>query len=134
MIIGIGNDLVKRGRIDRLYQRFGNRFLGKILSKAEREAMVASPSRQRDPVSFLAKRYAAKEALLKAIGSGMRAGISWHDMSITNDLQGKPRVTVTGGVAKRVQALASQHQETTIHVTLSDDGDYALAFCVIEAL
>lgn len=121
MIKGVGTDLVFKPRIATLMAQFPERFAAKILSADEmvlfEKAVNAS--------DFLARQFAAKEAILKALGTGMRQGLAWHDMVVLRDNLGKPIVRLQGGVLAQVPA------NYVCHVSLADDGDYALAFAVI---
>jgi holo-[acyl-carrier protein] synthase len=123
LIKGIGVDMVSIDRVRSLYNRFGQRFLAKILH-ADEKALCAQKI---DPVPFLAKRWAGKEALLKALGTGMRAGLSWRDMAIVNDANGAPVVQTYGGIASQLEAIKA----STVHISLSDEKAMAIAFVVI---
>ena len=118
MIIGIGTDIITISRIARLMDRYGDIFLARVFTPEER--------RPNAPAAHYAKRFAAKEALLKAIGTGLRSGMSWQDMTVTKTPLGQPFLTVTGGVAKALPPGAR------LHLSLSDDGDLAMAFVVVE--
>lgn len=121
IVKGIGTDLVFKPRIATLMGRFPQRFAAKILSAEEIALWQKAPSQP----DFLARQFAAKEAILKALGTGMRQGLSWHDMVVLRDALGKPTVRLQGGVLNHVPA------NYVCHVSLADDGDYALAFAVI---
>jgi holo-[acyl-carrier protein] synthase len=123
MIKGIGTDIVHIPRIASSAQQYGDAFLNRCFTGVERERAEKRP----DKIAAYARLYAAKEALLKALGTGMRDGLSWHDFSISPDEQGAPRVTLSGGAAAIFHG-----QQPVIHLSLSDDGDYASAFAVIE--
>lgn len=125
MIVGIGSDLVAIPRIQHLLTRFSDRFFIRVLSQEEQKAALFKKNR----AAFFAKRFAAKEALLKALGVGMRAGITWHDMTIINNDLGKPHVVLAGKTLEYFNALGGTH----IHLTLSDTDDLAQAFVVIES-
>lgn len=135
-ILGIGSDISQISRIEKLLQKSPEKFCNKIFTTAEIEyAYKRENLGLRAIASTLAKRFAAKEACLKAIGSGMVEGISWHDMEIINDSgSGKPSIHVSGGVHQRImESLKSENsQDFAIHLSLSDDGDYAQAFVVVE--
>lgn len=118
MIIGIGTDIITISRIARLMDRYGDIFLARVFTPEER--------RPNAPAAHYAKRFAAKEALLKAIGTGLRSGMSWQDMTVTKTPLGQPLLAVTGGVAKALPPGAR------LHLSLSDDGDLAMAFVVVE--
>jgi holo-[acyl-carrier protein] synthase len=136
MIIGIGNDLVHINRIETLIERFGDRFINRSFSEAEIKGARHYPhndSRQR--ASYFAKRFAAKEAFAKAIGTGFRGGLRFQHISITNDALGKPVMTLEGYAHAMIEKLKTQSQpDICLHVTLSDDYPLALATVVIELL
>lgn len=120
MILGVGTDIVAIPRVAKVLQRFPQRFTDKILAPIEqRETMDAA---------YVAKRFAAKEAALKALGTGLRGGIQWTDLQVLNDALGKPQLKLQGAAA----ALAAQRGVTQLHVSLSDERDYALAFVILE--
>jgi holo-[acyl-carrier protein] synthase len=118
---GIGTDLVFKPRIATLMGRFPQRFAAKILSAEE----MVLWQKAANPADFLARQFAAKEAILKALGTGLRQGLAWHNMVVLRDTLGKPTVRLQGG------ALALVPANYMCHVSLADDGDYALAFAVI---
>ncbi len=122
-IVGIGLDLVKIDRIRAIAERWQARFLDRLYTEAERRYCQARPA----PYASFAGRFAAKEAMLKALGTGWSDGISWHDMQVLNDRTGRPRATVSG----RVHALMQRAGVTDIHVSLSHDTDYAIAQAVL---
>ncbi|MBI1326777.1 MAG: holo-ACP synthase [Alphaproteobacteria bacterium] len=118
-IQGIGTDMVEVARIEKLLQNKAKRFLEKVFTSAEIKEGASA--------NHYAKRFAAKEACLKALGTGMREGLRWHDMEITNDALGCPHLSLSG------EALRLTGTETPrIHVSLSDETHYALAFVIIE--
>jgi holo-[acyl-carrier protein] synthase len=123
MIVGVGLDLVKINRIRAITERWPSKFLDRLYTQAERRYCLARPS----PYASLAGRFAAKEAVLKALGTGWSDGISWHDIQVLNDRTGRPRATVSG----RVKALMTRAGVTGIHVSLSHDTDYAVAEAVL---
>ncbi len=129
MIIGIGADIVSIERIRRLNDRYGARFIEKFYTLEERD----QAKERQDPVRYYAKRFAAKEAVLKVLGTGMRAGLSWHDISVVNDRLGAPLVKITGGAAQAIEKKqGNSEQKPIISISLSDEDAYALAFVVIE--
>lgn len=132
MIVGLGEDLVAIDRIAQLIETKGDRFLDKCFTDAER-ARADHHNTQDRLNAYYAKRFAAKEACLKALGTGMREGISWHDMEIGNDDFGRPVLKVSGGVAQRLNDIAKS-QETAIHITLSDEAGLAKATVILETL
>lgn len=123
MIIGIGTDIVRTSRIQEAIDEYGDHFLDRCFTAVERQRT----EKRGEPVRAYARLFAAKEALLKALGTGMREGLSWHDWEITPDAHGAPTVEMRGGAAERLKG-----QELNIRLSLSDDGDYAVAFAVIE--
>jgi holo-[acyl-carrier protein] synthase len=129
MILGIGTDLANIDRIQGTLERFGDRFRHRVFTEIE----LAKAARRRDEAGTLAKRWAAKEACSKALGTGLAMGISWKDMAVTNLRSGQPRMDVTGWAADRLQAMTPEGYQAHIHVTLTDDHPWAQAFVVIEA-
>ncbi|RUS60263.1 holo-ACP synthase [Pseudorhodobacter sp. E13] len=130
MILGIGSDLANIERIEATLTRFGDRFRNRVFT--EREQRKAE-SRPRAIAATYAKRWAAKEACSKALGTGLRMGISWRDMAVSNLRTGQPQMQVTGWAAERLAAMTPPGHEAVIHVTLTDDHPWAQAFVVIEA-
>lgn len=133
MIIGLGEDLVDITRIEKIITDKHNRFLDKCFTPQEIEKADSHPTDERR-IAYFAKRYAAKEACLKAIGTGMREGLSWQDMETGNDDLGRPVLTVTGGVADRLKTIVPNGQSHAIHITLSDEAGLAKATVIIESL
>ncbi len=130
MILGIGTDLCNIERIERTLERFGDRFLNRVYTDTERR----KAERRRDRAGTYAKRWAAKEACSKALGTGLRMGIAWKDMAVSNLRTGQPVMSVTGWAAERLAEMTPPGHEAIIHVTLTDDHPWAQAFVVIEAL
>ena len=126
MIIGMGTDIVQTARIASSIERLGERFINRILGDEEKQVFV----QKKDGVSYLAKRFAAKEAFAKAMGTGIGQYAAFTDIQILNDHKGKPTVTLTGAALKWSQ----QNQVAYHHVSLSDERDYAQAFVIIEAV
>ncbi|MBF0195851.1 MAG: holo-ACP synthase [Magnetococcales bacterium] len=124
MIIGIGTDLVKIDRLQKSIDRFGQRFLDKIFSKIEHDYC----NNRSEIASCLAKRFAAKEAFVKALGTGMREGIWFRDVTVSNNSFGSPSILLSGEAAKRLENM----QPYKIHLSLSDEGGFAQAFVIIE--
>ena len=129
MIIGIGTDLCDIRRIQTSLDRFGDRFRNRVFTPVEQ----AKAERRKDVAGTYAKRWAAKEACSKALGTGLRMGISWRDMAVTNLRSGQPQMQVTGWAAERLASMTPPDHEAVIHVTLTDDHPWAQAFVVIEA-
>ena len=131
MILGVGADLTDIRRIERTLARFGERFTFRVFTETER----ARSDRKPDPAASYAKRFAAKEACAKALGTGVpRRGVHWADMGVINARSGQPTIALTGGAAERLAAITPAGRDARIHLTLTDDHPYAQAFVVIEAI
>ena len=130
MILGIGSDISDVRRIAKVIERHGDRFIDRIFTPHER----ARAERRRNRVETYAKRFAAKEACAKALGTGLRAGIAWRDMGVVNLPSGKPTLCLTGGAAARLTALTPPGHRVFIHVTLTDEYPLAQAQVIIEAV
>ncbi|WP_438960682.1 holo-ACP synthase [Nereida sp.] len=129
MILGIGTDLANIERIQGTLDRFGDRFKNRVFTNEEKRK---SESRK-DVAGTYAKRWAAKEACSKALGTGLAMGIAWKDMSVSNLRTGQPVMHVTGWAKDRLAAMTPDGHEAIVHVTLTDDHPWAQAFVVIEA-
>ena len=129
MILGIGSDLTDIRRIADTLARFSGRFERRVFTELERTRSDRKPDR----ASSYAKRFAAKEACAKALGTGMRQGVFWKDMGVVNARSGQPTMVLTGGAAARLAALTPPGSLAVIHLSLTDDHPYAQAFVVIEA-
>jgi len=130
MIIGIGSDLVDVERIRRTLDRHGERFLTRIFTDTER----ARAERRANRVETYAKRFAAKEACAKALGTGLRQGVFWRDMGVVNLPSGRPTMRLTGGALRRLRDITPQGCEARIDVTITDEGALAQAFVLISAV
>ena len=130
MIIGIGSDMIDIRRIEKTIERYGDRFLDRIFTGAER----AKSDRRSARAASYAKRFAAKEACSKALGTGLRDGVFWRDMGVMNLPSGQPTMTLTGGAAERLQSLMPANHEAQILVTITDDFPIAHAFVMISAI
>ncbi len=130
MIIGLGSDLCDIRRIQDSLDRFGDRFTHRLYTEGER----ARSERKADRAASYAKRFAAKEACAKALGTGIRRGVFWRDMGVINMRSGQPTMALTGGAADRLAAMTPPGHEAVIHLTLTDEIPYAQAFVVIEAI
>jgi holo-[acyl-carrier protein] synthase len=130
VIVGVGADLCDIRRIQSSLDRFGERFKARCFTDIER----ARSDRKPDPAWSYAKRFAAKEACAKALGTGMRADVYWRDMGVVNQRSGRPTLVLTGHAADHLAHLTPDGCVPRIHLTLSDEHPYALAFVVIEAL
>jgi holo-[acyl-carrier protein] synthase len=145
MIVGIGTDIVEVARIDALFARRGNSLAERILAPGE----MAELAKQQFPARYIAKRFAAKEAALKALGTGLRNGIRWADVEVTHDELGKPLLKLGGAAAERLAVLRRQFSDVShapssaehslqmsthlnTHITLSDEQHYVVAFVIIE--
>jgi holo-[acyl-carrier protein] synthase len=129
MILGIGSDLCDIRRIERSLQRFGTRFTHRIFTAGER----ARSERRAASAASYARRFAAKEACAKALGTGLRGGVFWRDMEVVNLPSGRPTMRLTGGALERLTAMVPPGHEAVVHVSLTDDPPLAQAFIVIEA-
>lgn len=129
MIIGVGADLCNIERIGQTLDRFGERFLARVFTQTER---ARSEGRVERAASY-AKRFAAKEATAKALGTGLRMGTAWREMGVINLDSGQPTMALTGGAANRLAMLTPPGHRAVIHLTITDDSPFALAFVVIEA-
>ena len=130
MILGIGTDLANIDRIQNTLDRFGDRFRNRVFTEVEQR----KAERRRDVAGTYAKRWAAKEACSKALGTGLRMGIAWRDMAVSNLSTGQPVMHVEGWAKKRLDEMTPDGHKAIIHVTLTDDHPWAQAFVVIEAL
>lgn len=130
MIIGIGSDLIDIRRVAKSIERFGDRFTHRCFTEIER----ARSDRRANRAESYAKRFAAKEACSKALGTGLSQGVFWKDMGVVNLPSGKPTMQLTGGAAAVLQAMLPAGHKAAIHLTITDDYPLAQAFVIIEAL
>lgn len=130
MIIGIGSDIIDIRRIERSVDRFGERFLNRVFTEGER----AKAESRRRSIDTYAKRFAAKEACAKALGTGIYRGVTWKQIEVVNLQGGKPTLRLTGAAAERLEELTPSTLNTLVHVTLTDEHPWAQAFVVIEAV
>ncbi len=130
MIIGLGSDLIDIRRVEKSIARFGERFLGRIFTPLER---AKSDKRAQRAASY-AKRFAAKEACSKALGTGLRKGVFWRDMGVVNLPGGKPSMTLTGGALKRLNDMTPAGYRAVIDLTITDDFPLAQAIVIISAV
>lgn len=130
MILGIGTDLANIDRIAGTLERFGDRFRNRVFTDVEQR----KAERRKDVAGTYAKRWAAKEACSKALGTGLRMGIGWKDMAVSNLRSGQPEMEVTGWAKTRLDEITPAGHRAVIHVTLTDDHPWAQAFVLIEAL
>ncbi len=129
MILGIGSDLANIERIAGVLERHGDRFRNRVFTDREQ----SKAERRQDVAGTYAKRWAAKEACSKALGTGLRMGISWKDMGVSNLKTGQPVMHLTGWAKQRLDDMTPAGHEAILHVTLTDDHPWAQAFVVIEA-
>lgn len=130
MILGVGTDLANIERIERTLTRFGTRFTNRVFTAAEQQVA----ERRQQTIATYAKRWAAKEACSKALGTGLRMGIAWRDMAVRNLRSGQPQMELTGWAAERLAEMTPPGHRAVVHVSLTDDHPWAQAFVVIEAL
>jgi len=130
MIIGIGSDLVEIRRIEQTLSRYGDRFIQRLFTPVEQakamQRVIAAPT--------FAKRFAAKEACSKALGTGLNRGVFFRDMGVVNQPSGQPTLQLTGGALERLKAITPAGKKPHIHLSLTDEKEWAQAFVVIEAL
>lgn len=129
MILGIGNDIIDIRRIDAALTRFGDRFVERIFTETERR----KSDRRRNRAASYAKRFAAKEACSKALGTGFRNGVFWRDMGVVNLPSGRPTLVLTGGAAAILRNLTPDGHEARIDLTITDDFPMAQAIVIISA-
>lgn len=130
MILGIGSDITDARRVAKVLNRYGERFLDRVFTPTER----ARAERRKNRVETYAKRFAAKEACAKALGTGLRAGVWWRDMGVVNRPGGQPTMLLTGGALARLQAITPPGHEARIDVTITDEGPMAFAQVIISAV
>lgn len=130
MIIGLGNDIVDIRRIEKTLETHGARFVARIFTDIEQ----AKSDRRAERAASYAKRFAAKEACSKALGTGFRKGVFWKDMGVVNEPSGRPTMKLTGGAAAHLARITPAGHEARIHLTITDDYPYAQAIVMIEAL
>ncbi|WP_407154530.1 holo-ACP synthase [Bradyrhizobium sp. STM 3557] len=133
MILGIGSDLIDIRRVAKVMERHGERFLARVFTEAERGKAARRAKNQNMVVATYAKRFAAKEACAKALGTGIRQGVWWRDMGVVNLPGGRPTMRLTGGALARLQALTPKGYEPRIDVSITDDWPLAQAFVIISA-
>jgi len=130
MIIGLGNDLIDIRRIESTLEKFGDRFVSRVFTDIEREKSDRRASRG----ASYAKRFAAKEACAKALGTGLAAGVFWRDMGVVNLSTGQPTLCLTGGAARRLALMTPKGMRSTISLSLTDDYPMAQAIVIIMAV
>lgn len=130
MILGLGNDIIDIRRIEATIERYGERFLTRVFTDIERQ----KSDRRRLRAESYAKRFAAKEACAKALGTGFRNGVFWRDMGVVNLPSGRPTMKLTGGAARQLESLVPQGHEPRIDLTITDDYPQAQAVVIISAV
>jgi holo-[acyl-carrier protein] synthase len=130
MIVGLGSDLIDIRRVQETLDRFGDRFIRRVFTEVER----ARSERKPDRAASYAKRFAAKEACSKALGTGIHQGVFWRDMGVVNLRSGRPTMLLTGGAALRLAALTPPGMKPNIHITLTDEPPMGMAVVIIEAV
>jgi holo-[acyl-carrier protein] synthase len=130
VILGIGSDIIDIRRVERTLERFGDRFTQRVYTDVER---ARAERRPHDRAATYAKRFAAKEACAKALGTGMKRGVFWRDMGVVNLPSGEPTMRLTGGAASRLEQLTPSGYRPHIHVSLTDDYPLAVGFVIISA-
>ncbi len=130
MIIGIGNDIIDIRRIEKTLEKHGSRFIARVFTDVERKK---SDQRAQRAASY-AKRFAAKEACSKALGTGLSQGVYWRDMGVVNLPSGAPTMKLTEGALLRLNKLTPKGKEAVVHLTMTDEYPYAQAFVIIEAI
>ena len=132
MIIGLGNDIVDIRRIEKVLARHGDRFVQRVFTEAERRKAESRTEKLR--AATYAKRFAAKEAASKALGTGFRAGVFWRDLGVVNLPSGQPTLRLTGGAAARLAAITPPGHRADVALTMTDEFPYAQAMVVITAV
>ena len=134
MILGIGSDITDVRRIAKVIERHGDRFLDRIFTDAERARAGRRAKNEKMVVATYAKRFAAKEACSKALGTGIRRGVWWRDMGVVNLPGGRPTMQLTGGALARLEAMTPPDHQAQIDLSITDDWPLAQAFVIISAV
>ena len=134
MFVGLGNDLIDIRRIQRVIEKYGKRFLNRIYTEQELHKASSRRSSSKLYISTLAKRFAAKEAAAKALGTGFRDGVYWKDIGVLNLPSGKPTIKMKGGAEKKLHSLIPYKYFPLIELTMTDEYPYAEAFVIINAV
>jgi holo-[acyl-carrier protein] synthase len=130
MIIGLGSDMVDIRRIEKTLTTFGERFIERMFTETE----IRKSERRAQRAASYAKRFAAKEACSKALGTGFRRGVFWKDMGVVNEPSGRPTMVLSGGAAEQLARITPKDHSARIHLTITDDFPYAQAIVMIEAV
>ncbi|WP_092617492.1 holo-ACP synthase [Roseospirillum parvum] len=134
MILGLGSDLIDIQRVEKTLERFGARFIDRCFTPAEQAKAERRRGAGRAYAATYAKRFAAKEAAAKALGTGFRAGVFWRDLGVVNLPSGRPTVVMTGGALARLQALTPAGLEARVDLTITDDWPLAQAMVILSAV
>jgi holo-[acyl-carrier protein] synthase len=134
VILGIGSDVVDIRRIEKTLARFGDRFVDRVFTPAERQKADRRKGAGQAYAATYAKRYAAKEAAAKALGTGFRGGVYWRDLGVVNHASGRPTVVMTGGAAERLRAITPPGMVAQVDLTLTDEYPMAQALVIISAV
>ena len=134
MIIGIGSDLIDITRVAKVIERHGDRFLDRIFTETERARAERRAKSEKMVVATYAKRFAAKEACSKALGTGIRRGVWWRDMGVVNLPGGRPTMQLTGGALRRLHEITPEGHEAVIDVSITDDFPLAQAIVIVSAV
>jgi holo-[acyl-carrier protein] synthase len=130
VIVGLGNDIVDIRRVEKTMERYGERFIRRLFTDIE----IAKSERRAQRAASYAKRFAAKEACSKALGTGFRKQVFWRDMGVVNLPSGRPTMVLTNGARAQLEKLIPEGHEARIHLTITDDFPYAQAIVMIEAV
>jgi holo-[acyl-carrier protein] synthase len=130
MILGIGNDIIDIRRIEKTIEKHGQRFIDRIFTEVEKQ----KSERRAERVPSYAKRFAAKEACSKALGTGLSNSVFWRDMGVVNLPSGKPTLHLTNGAAEQLARMVPEGKRAVVHLTMTDEYPYAQAIVIIEAL
>jgi holo-[acyl-carrier protein] synthase len=135
MILGLGNDIIDIRRIEASLERFGDRFVQRIFTETERQRSERRSEGRHNPrAASYAKRFAAKEACAKALGTGFRRGVFWRDMGVVNLPSGQPTLRLTGGALRRLEAVTPKGLTPVLHLTMTDDYPWAQAVVIVSAV
>jgi len=130
VILGVGNDIVDIRRVEETLEKFGDRFIERIFTEIEKRKSDGRAAR----TASYAKRFAAKEACSKALGTGFRRGVFWRDMGVVNEPSGRPTMVLTGGALRQLEKMTPDNHKAVIHLTITDDFPYAQAIVIISAV
>ncbi len=130
MILGVGNDMIDIRRIETTLEKYGDRFVSRVFTDIEK----SKSDRRAQRAASYAKRFAAKEACSKALGTGFRKGVFWRDLGVVNLPSGRPTMVLTGGAAQHLEALVPDGHRPDIHLTITDDFPYAQAIVIISCV